>query len=55
MNSNGTDLALDMGKLENVRERGNKTIARCPACAEGGGDKKGEHLLIWSTGRFGCV
>ena len=53
--SYGTERALDLGKLENVRVRGNKTIARCPACAEAAEIKKGEHLVIWPGGRFSCV
>jgi len=28
--------------------------ARCPACAEGGSDRKGEHLRISPEGKFGC-
>jgi hypothetical protein len=38
-----------------VHERGGKTVARCPACAEAGGDRKGEHLFLKADGRFGCV
>jgi hypothetical protein len=48
-------MSLDLTKLENVRERGGKIIARCPACAEDGHDEKGEHLSIMADGRFGCV
>ncbi len=48
-------MALDLSKLENVKQRGGKTIAQCPACAEEGGDEKGEHLVIQPNGRFGCV
>ena len=48
---------LDISKLEHVhvRARGQKTIARCPACAETGNDRRGEHLVINEDGRFGCV
>ena len=46
---------LDLNKLEKVRRRGRKYIARCPACAEAGGDRKGEHLFFGEDGRFGCV
>jgi Family of unknown function (DUF5906) len=46
---------LDLNKLEKVRQCGRKRIARCPACAEAGGDRKGEHLFILEDGRFGCV
>jgi hypothetical protein len=38
-----------------VRKRGDKTTARCPACAESGNDKKGEHLVIYPRGSFACV
>lgn len=48
-------MSLDLSRLENVRQRGEKTLARCPACAERGHDEKGEHLVIMPDGRFGCV
>ena len=48
-------MSLDIAKLQNVREQGGKTIARCPACAEAGMDETGEHLVIQADGRFGCV
>lgn len=48
-------MSLEISKLENARERGDKIIARCPACAEHGRDEKGEHLVIMPDGRFGCV
>jgi hypothetical protein len=48
-------MSLDISKLENVRTRGDKTIARCPACAEAGHDQNDEHLFINTDGRFGCV
>ena len=49
---------LDLSKLENVKQRGGKTIAACPACRSAGGDKKGNHLFIKSldgSGKYGCV
>ena len=46
---------LDLTKLENARSDGARKVARCPACAEIGADKKGEHLVIYKDGRFGCV
>ena len=46
---------LDLARLEQVRRVGNKTIARCPACAEAGGDKDADHLLIAEDGKYGCV
>jgi len=47
--------ALDIARLENVHTVGGKTIARCPACAEAGEDKSGDHLMIQSNGTFGCI
>lgn len=48
-------MSLDISRLENVRQSGGKTIARCPACAEDGKDEKGDHLVIMRDGRYGCV
>ena len=48
-------MSLDLSRLENVRQRCGRTVARCPACAEHGQDEKGEHLIIMPDGRFGCV
>jgi hypothetical protein len=49
-------MGLDLKKLENVSEKfDGKTTARCPACAAEGGDSKGEHLVVFPDGRFGCV
>jgi hypothetical protein len=48
-------MSLNLSTLEKVRHLGNGGVeARCPACAEGGHDRKGEHLLIKPDGRFGC-
>ena len=48
-------MSLDISKLANVRKRGDRVTARCPACEEVGHDQKGEHLVINANGRFGCV
>jgi hypothetical protein len=48
-------MSLNISKLENVCTRVNKTTARCPACAEAGSDRTGDHLVIQADGRFGCV
>lgn len=49
-------MALDITKLENVVPGGDERIvARCPACASEGGDNKGNHLIIFADGRFGCA
>lgn len=48
-------MSLDINKLEKVRELGGGSLqARCPACAEGGQDRSGNHLKIYADGRFGC-
>lgn len=48
-------MSLDVAKLEKVRGlAGGIVQARCPACAEGGNDRSGEHLRIYPDGRFGC-
>ncbi|MCP4481336.1 MAG: hypothetical protein GY817_00710 [bacterium] len=46
---------LDISKLENVKNENGNIIAKCPACAEMGQDKKGNHLFINKDGKFGCV
>ena len=50
-----TNSSLDLSRLENVRERVGKVIARCPACSEMDRDKTGEHLAVFPDGKFGCV
>ncbi len=48
-------MSLDVAKLEKARElAGGIVQARCPACAEGDGDRKGEHLRVYPDGRYGC-
>ena len=47
--------SLDLTRLEHVSQKGAKTIARCPACAEADGDKAGDHLCIDAQGRFTCI
>jgi hypothetical protein len=48
-------MSLNLSRLERVIDQadGGKQ-ARCPACAELGHDRKGEHLRIYVDGRFGC-
>jgi hypothetical protein len=48
-------MSLDLSKLQCLADAadGGKQ-ARCPACAELGHDRKGEHLRIYADGRFGC-
>ena len=48
-------MSLNVEKLEKVvNMEGGLRRARCPACAESGGDRRGEHLRIYPDGRFGC-
>lgn len=48
--------SLDLTLLEKVRHHASgKITARCPACAESGGDRTGNHLVIFPDGRFACV
>jgi len=48
-------VSLDVRLLEKVRELASGIVqARCPACAEGGSDRAGEHLRLYPDGRFGC-
>jgi len=48
-------MSLDTTKLKNLRQTPDKMTAQCPACAEAGHDSKGEHLVIYPNGAFGCV
>jgi hypothetical protein len=48
-------VSLDLSKLRKLRELGEGMWqTRCPACAEAGQDRKGEHLRISADGKFGC-
>src|SRR6266704_2628513 len=48
-------MSLDPSKLQKVVELGEGVKrARCPACAESGSDKSGQHLRIYPDGKFGC-
>ena len=48
--------SLDATLLQKVRHQPNgKITARCPACAETGGDRTGNHLVIFPDGRFACA
>jgi hypothetical protein len=46
---------LDETRLENVVRRDDRIICRCPACAEQGHDRSGNHLSVWPSGAFACV
>ena len=47
-------MSLDLHRLENVRHLDDVIQARCPACAEDGGDSSGNHLRVYENGAFGC-
>jgi hypothetical protein len=48
-------MSLDLSKLDKVIELPDGVKrARCPACAESGSDKTGQHLRIYPDGKFGC-
>src|SRR5436190_5954567 len=48
-------MSLNKEKLQKVRDLPNGGLqAQCPACAETGQDRKGEHLRISPEGKFGC-
>lgn len=46
---------IDVSKLTHVVKKDGKTVARCPACAARGGDAKGNNLVVFDDGKFGCV
>lgn len=49
-------MSLNLEKLENCQELPDgRRIARCPACAESGGDQKMNHLIIYPDGKYGCA
>ena len=48
-------MSLDLTRLKKVKKMREKTIAQCPACLEAGHDKKGEHLIVYPDGKYGCV
>jgi hypothetical protein len=50
-----TEPRIDITQLEKVRRIGAKIIARCPACAATGSDRRGEHFYLnTADGKFGC-
>ncbi len=48
-------LQIDISKLTNVVQKTGKIVARCPACKTRGGDLKGNNLVVFEDGRFGCA
>ena len=49
-------MKIDIQKLKNVVPKTEGQIeAQCPACAAAGGDRKGNHLVVYPDGKYGCV
>lgn len=49
-------MAIDLTKLENLSDRADHYLARCPACGECGGDSAGNHLYIFKANlAYRCV
>ena len=48
-------MKLTIDRLEKVRQRGSRIIARCPACAELDRDKAADNLVIFDNGCFACA
>ncbi len=48
-------MKLNLDRLEKVRQRGSRTFARCPACAEIDRDRAGDNLVIFGNGCFACA
>ena len=48
-------MKLTLDRLEKVRQRGSRIIARCPACAELDRDRAGDNLVIFDSGIFACA
>ena len=47
--------SLNLDQIERLKSRGHKLEGQCPACAEDGGDRHGNHLIILADGKFGCA
>jgi len=48
-------MPLELSRLKQLRDAGDKKIAQCPACAAKGNDSRGEHLAIYPNGKYSCV
>lgn len=46
---------LNISLLDNAKQRGGRTITACPVCRAAGNDRQGNHLVIYESGKFGCV
>ena len=49
-------MPLDTSKLVNLKPSGGgKSTSACPECQRLGGDKKGNHLVLFNSGAYGCA
>ena len=48
-------ICLQLNLLGKLRRQSGGYVSQCPACAEAGLDRQGNHLIIWDDGRFACV
>lgn len=48
-------MALDLSKLQKKKQKGSDIECQCPACFESGQDSKGNHLIVYADGAYGCV
>lgn len=46
---------INVNNLKNVVQKDGKIEAQCPACNQAGADSKGNHMVIYPDGSFGCV
>lgn len=47
-------MSISTNRLENTRQANGCIVARCPACASEGGDRKGNNLAVFPNGAFYC-
>jgi hypothetical protein len=49
-------MALDRSRLQMVKpQEDGSIICQCPECASQGGDRRGQHLIVFDDGAFACV
>jgi len=49
-------MGINIEMLKNREDLPNGDVrAQCPACAAEGNDGKGEHLMVFKNGKFGCA
>jgi len=48
-------ICLQLNLLGKLRRQSGGYVSQCPACAEAGLDRQGNHLIICDDGRYACV